>query len=159
MIACLEENHYDVESRIYNIPEPHILRKGGDMPITYRIDPIRNLVLLTCSGVVEDNEFPEFRERLLNDPQFNPGMKELADLRDVEWDEITKDRLLNFIEMEKFYISKLGECRIAVVTSSDLHFGFMRMFISMMSEFLGDFRIFRDMEEAEAWLFDEGESE
>jgi hypothetical protein len=127
------------------------------MPITYHIDPEGDLVLVTCSGVVTDNEFPQFREQLMNDPHFHPGMKELADFRSVERYELTMDGFIDFIENEKAYISRLKDYKIAVVTSSDLHFGFTRMYMSMMSDQLGDVQVFRDIEEAKTWLLNDDE--
>lgn len=53
--------------------------------------------------------------------------------------------------------SKLKDCRQAIVTSSDLHYGMTRMYIAMMSETFPNIRVFREMEEAQAWLFDETE--
>jgi len=124
------------------------------MPITYRIDTGHNLVLVEGSGVITDGDMPEFRAKLFNDPLFHPGMKELADFRAVERHKLTTDGFLEFLEQEKTYFSSLKDYRIAVVTTYDLHYGFTRMYMSMMGDYLGDMQVFRDMEDAKAWLFD-----
>ena len=128
------------------------------MPITYRIDPERNLVLTKASGVLKDCDFPEFHANLFRDPQFEPGMMELADYRDVERHELTTDGLMEFLEQENEHTASLEGFRIAIVTHSDLHFGLARMYSSIMHELLGEAQVFRDMEEAEAWLFGESNS-
>ena len=129
------------------------------MPITYRIDTERNLVLAEGSGIITDKDMPEFRTKLFNDPLFRPGMKELADFRAVERNEVNTDRFLEFIEQEKTYGASLEDYRIAVVTTSDLHYGFTRMYMAIMGDYMGDMQVFRDMEEAKAWLFGEDETE
>jgi hypothetical protein len=128
--------------------------EGIAMPITYQIDPERNLVLVEGHGVLTDKDFPKFRAKLFSDPLFQPGMKELADYRSVERHELTTDGFIKFLEQEKDDSASLIDYRIAVVTTSDLHYGFSRMYMSMMEEYLGEMRVFRDMEEAKAWLFD-----
>lgn len=127
------------------------------MPISYRIDPERNLVLVEGSGVITDDDLIEFLSKRMNDPLFRPDMKELADLRDVQRDELTTDSFQQFFDRQKKYTAELTDHRVAIVTTSDLHFGFTRIFISMMGEYSGNMQVFRDMEKAEAWLFGESE--
>ncbi len=127
------------------------------MPITYRIDPERNLVMTEGRGVITDNDLLEYLSKRMNDPLFRSDMKELVDFRDVERDELTMESFLEFSNQLLKYISELKDYRIAIVTTSDLHFGFTRVYMSMMKEYIGDMQVFRDMEEAKTWLFVEDE--
>ncbi len=124
------------------------------MPISYRIDSERNLVLAEGSGVLTDDDLLVFRKRIINDPAFHSGMRELADFRAVEKHVHTTEGLNRFLEQEKKYAEILGrDYRIAIVTGSDLHFGFSRMYIVGVADTLPEVQVFRDMDEAEAWLF------
>jgi hypothetical protein len=123
------------------------------MPISYRIDAERNLVLAEAHGVLTDDDIINFRKRLLEDPAFQPGMHELSDYRRAERHELTTEGLQRFIEHDKSVMEKLGsDYRIAIVTRSDLHFGFSRMYIAGVSDILPEVQVFRDIDEAEAWL-------
>jgi hypothetical protein len=124
------------------------------MPISYWIDTNRNLVLAEGYGVLTDDDILNFRKEMLEDPTFRPGMRELSDYRRVERHEHTTEGLHRFIEHEKTVRHQLGsDYRIAIVTRSDLHFGFSRMYIAGVSDTLPEVQVFRDLDEAEAWLF------
>lgn len=125
------------------------------MPISYRIDTERNLVLAKGDGIINDADLLEFRRQLVSDPAFHPNMRELTDFRDVEKHEHNLEGLNKFLEQEKKYADRLGrDYRIAIVTSSDLHFGFSRMYIAGVSDMLPEVQVFRDIDEAETWLFE-----
>ena len=128
-------------------------RKKDTVPISYRIDVERNLVLAVGSGILTDDDLLDFRKRLVNDPAFRPDMRELSDFRSVEKHVHTTEGLNRFLEQENMYADRLGEYRIAIVTGSDLHFGFSRMYIAGVADTLPEVQVFRDIDEAEAWLF------
>ena len=127
------------------------------MPISYRIDPKRNLVLVEGSGVVTDKDLLEFRSSMVNDPLFQSDMKELSDFRSVERHEHNREGYRKFIEQEISLAGLLGDYYIAIVTGSDLHFGFSRIYKAQVLEVLPHVNVFRDMDEAKAWLFEESE--
>jgi hypothetical protein len=133
----------------------HSFREGVQMPIVYRLDPERNLVLVEGSGVITDNDLFEFLSNRINDPLSSPNMNVLADLRDVERDELTMDNFLRFFDQQIKYTARLNDYLVAIVTNSDLYFGFTRIFMSMMGDHYGNMQVFRDMEEAKTWLFDQ----
>jgi hypothetical protein len=124
------------------------------VPIFYHIDAKENLVMALGSGVLTDDELLDFRKRLVNDPAFQPNMRELSDFRSVEKHVHSTEGLHRFLEQEIKYADRLGrEYRIAIVTGSDLHFGFSRMYIVGVADTLPEVQVFRDIDEAEAWLF------
>ncbi len=127
------------------------------MPIDYRIDPENKLVLVKGYGDFGFNDLQKFRAKLVKDPLFHEGMKELADYRAVEEHHFTREGFQQFIEQEKQFINLLRDYQIAIVTNSDLHYGFARMYMAKMSDLIPKVRVFRDIEEAETWLLDEGE--
>ena len=127
------------------------------MPITYQIDSERNLVLVEGHGVITDKDFPKFRTKLISDPLFRPGMKELADYRSAEKFDLSTDGLSKFLDLEISIAPLMGDYRIAIATCSDLLFGFVRMYMTEIGETLPNVNVFRDIDEAEAWLNDESE--
>ena len=127
------------------------------MPIRYRIDSERNLVIVEADGVLKDSDYLEARAKLAKDPLLRPGMMQLMDFRSVELHDLTIDMYCRFIDQEIELKPQYGDYRLAVVTSSDLHFGFTRMFIVEMGASSSDMQVFRDMDEAKAWLFDDSE--
>jgi hypothetical protein len=127
------------------------------MPISYRIDSGRNLILVEADGVLTTEDHLAFRAELVADPQFGPNMKELADFRSVEHQELTIEGYQRFINQEIQLRPLFKNYRRAIVTHSDLHFGFTRKFMAEMGGTDSDTRVFRDLQEAEAWLFEEEE--
>jgi hypothetical protein len=126
------------------------------MPITYHIDPDRNLVTSKASGILNESEYRDVRTKLASDPQFITGMKQLADFRSVEKHDLTKEGYNLYIDQEILLQPLFGNGRYAIVTSSDLHFGLTRQLIAEMGVSPQNARVFRDMDAAKAWLF-EGE--
>jgi hypothetical protein len=123
------------------------------MPITYRIDPKRNLVIVEAKGVLHAEDYIEARTRLADDSRLLPGMDQLLDFRNVEQHDMTIELYSRFIGLERVLQERFGAYRLAVVTRSDLHFGFTRMFMVEMGSGSSNVRVFREMEEAEKWLF------
>jgi len=129
------------------------------MPITYQIDPERSLVTISAYGVLEEPEYRETRAELASDSRFRLGMKVLEDFRSVEKHEFTTEGYNRFIEQEILLQPIFGNGRHAIVTHSDLQYGLTRKLIGEMGTSSRDAQVFRDMEDAKAWLFDEDETE
>jgi hypothetical protein len=61
------------------------------MPISYRIDDARGLVLTTATGALTDADILDLKARLASDPWWSPGMQELADVRGIDRLEVTTE--------------------------------------------------------------------
>ena len=129
------------------------------MPIIYQINPDRNLVTFNAYGILKEPEYRNIRTRLAGDPKFRTGMKQLADFRSVEKHELTKEGYDRYADQERILQPRFGEGCYAIVTSSDLHFGLTRQLISEMGDTPQNAQVFRDMDIAEAWVFEETEAE
>lgn len=123
------------------------------MPITYQIDPERNLVTVEAHGALRAGDYIDTRTRLAHDSLLQPGMDQLLDFRDVERHELSIELYSRFVELERSLQDRFGDCRIAVVTHSDLHYGFTQMFVVEMGNVRPDYRVFRALEAAEEWLW------
>jgi hypothetical protein len=129
------------------------------MPITYQIDPERNLVTVSAHGVLKEHEYRETRAELASDSRFHSGMKVLEDFRSVEKHAFTTESYKRFIEQEILLQPIFGNGRHAIVTHSDLHYGLTRQLIGEMGTSSQEAQAFRDMEEAETWLSNEDDQE
>ena len=53
------------------------------MPVTYRVDPERNVVLATVTGTLTIEDLQAYFSSVLTDPDVRPGINELLDFRQV----------------------------------------------------------------------------
>jgi hypothetical protein len=123
------------------------------MPIEYRIVPERNLLLVEGHGTLSYTDLIEFRTSLAKNPLLKDGLRELADFRRVEKYNLNVDGFHEFLEVERSYSQLFQNFRIAIVTHSDLHYGFAQMYRGEIGDRLPNVQVFRDMEKAKTWLF------
>jgi hypothetical protein len=133
---------------------------GGErMAITHQTDPERNFVTLIAEGIITDEDLASCRADLVKNSLFRPGMKILADFRAAERFSLSMKGVFQRVESDRSLEPELKNSRQAVVTSSDLLFGMARVYQARMSEVFDKIEIFRDMDAAKAWLFEETERE
>ena len=122
------------------------------MPISYRIDLRQNVIWTTVTGILTDCEILEHKQKILKDPDFRPGMRELSDVRKVERLDITSEGVQRFVAQDADDTLLHRNHRIAIVAQEDVVFGMARMYAMMTENNLGDVMVFRDMKDAIAWL-------
>ena len=122
------------------------------MPISYRIDPARSLVLTTVTGVVTDNDVLAHKRALASDPEYHPSMKELSDVRGVTDLEVTAEGIAVMAGFDREHDDTERGHRIALVASADVVYGMARMY--QMNTVEADERVgvFRTLDEATRWL-------
>ncbi|MDX8406764.1 MAG: STAS/SEC14 domain-containing protein [Mariprofundaceae bacterium] len=118
------------------------------MGIDYHIDREANMVLLTLSGSVSADEFFAYQDACYRDAAFNPGGRELIDARQL------KSTSAHFREMSRIHARDQWQAgsKRAMVVSSPLAFGMGMMFKTLSGAKHGEFKIFRNMQEARQWL-------
>jgi hypothetical protein len=79
-------------------------------------------------------------------------MKELSDVRAVEQLQVTVDGVRRLVALDKVQSADLVDYQLAIVVSADLVFGMARMYETLTEDSVQDVGVFRDMEEAKAWL-------
>jgi hypothetical protein len=122
------------------------------MPISYRIDVERNLVLTTASGRLTDDDILQLKARLVRDPAFTPGMKELADIRNIDGLDVTPAGIQAMVQQDRNDSAHLASHKLAIVLSDDVAFGMARMYQTRTESSMGNVGVFRDIEEARTWL-------
>ncbi len=122
------------------------------MPISYRIDRERKLVLTTATGVLTDDELLDHKQALIGDPEFEPGMRELSDVRTIERLAVTPAGVRKMVALDQEHLDRLGDYRLAIVAPADASFGTARMYQMLTEANVQNIGVFRDMAEAEQWL-------
>ena len=118
------------------------------MPVSYVIDKENRLVICTGTGVVTPDEVMEFRRQIVRDPDFDPSFSQLGDLSGITID-LTADEVKVLAERSPFSLTS----RRAFVGKHPEAYGLARMF-EIVRGLRGDLqvRVFRDREDALAWL-------
>src|SRR3972149_3691406 len=122
------------------------------MPISYRIDPSRKLVLTTATGVLTDDDLIRHKQRLVADPAFQPDMRQLSDVRGVTDLQVTPLGVRLMVAADEAHAPALGGHRLAIVVIEDLTFGMARMYQMLAEDTTRSVGVFREIAEAEAWL-------
>jgi hypothetical protein len=60
-----------------------IQQNGANLPVSYKIDKKRRMVLTTWSGVLTEDEVLAQQRQLTNDPDFDPSFSHYSDLTGV----------------------------------------------------------------------------
>jgi hypothetical protein len=125
------------------------------MPFRFRIDTQHGVVFAVSEGSVGTADVRDYLKRLESDPAYRSGYDALIDVRHAT-SNITADDLRDIAELVRRR-PREAESKRAVVVSSDEHYGLMRMFEAFTESGPTRYRVFRDLEEARAWV--EGESD
>jgi hypothetical protein len=60
-----------------------IQQDGGNLPVSYKIDKKRRMVMTTWSGVLTEDEILAQQRQLKNDPDYDPSFSQYSDLTGV----------------------------------------------------------------------------
>ena len=118
------------------------------MPASYRIDKSLGLVFTTAQGVLTGQDILTHRQRLREDPDFDPGYNQLIDLRDVFEFPVSGAEMPRIVDHHLFN----EKSRRAIVAEKDIYFGMARMYEMYGEADPSQIRVFRDMAEARRWL-------
>jgi hypothetical protein len=124
------------------------------MPIEVRIDETLRLVRLKASGELTLRDLVEAIEPMLQASGFEPDMPQLLDLGSVERSGITADQMRSLVEVFAKEVPRVGSGRVAVFAPRPVIFGLSRMYEALSEELPMRLRVFRDRDEAEAWLLE-----
>ncbi|HKJ25804.1 MAG TPA: STAS/SEC14 domain-containing protein [Myxococcota bacterium] len=118
-----------------------------------RFEPETNLLLVTFDGTLSDEDLLEYARHALESADVSAGHDELIDLRGLEdGGEISTRALRRIADMFTRSDTAPDRSRVAMVATTDVHYGLSRMYQAFRSDSPLDLRVFRDMGEARAWL-------
>ncbi|MEO5567924.1 MAG: STAS/SEC14 domain-containing protein [Gemmatimonadaceae bacterium] len=119
------------------------------MPLTYRVDRQQSIVRSHGTGMLSMTDLLDYFAASRADPDFDPAMHRLMDLREVTGLPSSDDiRSLATFARTK---APVETARMAILASSDLAFGVSMMFKAFVG--YGErLVVVRDENEAMAWL-------
>jgi hypothetical protein len=118
------------------------------MPTPYLIDPAHHLVITRGRGVLSDADLIGHSQAIRADPQFTPDMHQLSDLRFATGLDVSVGCLNELVQINPFGAG----ARRAIVTRDDVIFGLSRMYEMMREDGRDEVQVFRELDEAIAWL-------
>lgn len=122
------------------------------MELSLKIDPVAKLRVLKLSGDVVAQDLFDAVDVVYGHPDFDYGHNSLWDLSECRLENVSSETVKQFAG---FIAGKRSEGnappRSAVVVTRDLEFGLVRMYETHLDADR-DFRLFRDIDEAMAWL-------
>jgi hypothetical protein len=128
------------------------------LPVTYHIDAARELIHTTCSRPLTFNEVIDHFRTLKVDPACTGHLDVLLDVSDA--DTLPASNQLGAIGVELSAVRAKVKFRLcAIIAPQDAMFGVMRMFEIPAGPYFRATRVFRRVDEAQAWLISSGAAE
>ena len=120
------------------------------MPVFYKIDKERRVVLSTASGVVTLADAVSHMDKLSKDPDFDPSFSQISDFTHVTRIELSGEDIRRLAQRSVFS----AHSRRAFIAPNETIFGVGRMF-GILRGLEGEkgIRIFRTLEQALDWVF------
>lgn len=118
------------------------------MPADYQIDTSLGVVFSKAWGVLTDEDLLAHREALSRDPDFSPSHSQIYDFSGVTKFEVTPN-VVRALGGRSIFSQGSRE---ALVMSSDLGYGFARMFQTLSTNTQRNVMVFQDIAEAYNWL-------
>jgi hypothetical protein len=122
------------------------------MPACYRQDSARGVLVVTLRGDVTDQDLLDLARKASRDPEIEPGQHELVDCREVEAISASTQCLRRVAEIYAESDRADDEVQVAIVAPRDAAYGVARMYQAFRTGSPVDIQVFREMEQAEAWL-------
>src|SRR5262249_44255536 len=116
------------------------------MPIRYNIDTGQRVVLATPYGLLTDTEVFDYQKEVWSRPDIS-GYNELVDMTGVsQIASVSGARLEELARLSSSMDPPASSSRLAIVATTDLHFGLARMYQArreMASKGAREVRVFR----------------
>lgn len=117
------------------------------MPASFQLDVHRQLVHVTLSGDVTDDEVLDLQRALHQTPEAEPWWQALVDCSTADQMLLTAGAIRELGARSRF----TAEARIAIVAPRDALYGIARM-VELMHPGPCEIMVFRDRDSAVAWL-------
>ena len=121
------------------------------MPVTYEIDKARRLIRTSCRGNVNLDDVLRHFRTLVEDPACPPRLDVSLDFRELT--SIPQTHALRSVSDEMGRIQdRLRFDACAIIASKEVGLGIARMFKAFAKAHFRVTRVFRSIDEADAWL-------
>ena len=123
-----------------------------DMPLRYKIIANKRLVYVVGTEIVTIDDLVENIKELSEDPLYTAPMRKLVDYRRLEKIELSMKESEIFAQEKERRKRVFDHEQCAIVAPKDVNFGIARMHTSLMNQSTMTAKVFRDLEDARAWL-------
>lgn len=115
--------------------------------------PEKGYVKIVTSGHMSVDSIMETLSSVLTHELWEPGMNIYADYTDSSTVELNSERVAEISHIVRGKSEMLGGGKLAIVMSSDLDFGFGRMFQLLTEDHISkEINVYRDPDEASNWI-------
>ena len=120
--------------------------------IEHTVDRRLPLVEAVLRGAVDDDEALRWLTELASDVEELEQVRGLVDTRGLGPLQVTAEGVRRCVRLAEATEDKWSGSRWAIVADSDVVFGMARMYSILRSDGSAETEVFRDVEEARAWL-------
>jgi SpoIIAA-like len=121
------------------------------MAITYRIDKFKGIVNTVVEDTFTTKDILHTFDSFLADPDFKPAFQLLSDHRNLK-KPITTEQIKFIVDYVKKHRNEFQFSRWAMVVSTPVSYGMMRMLSMLLESAFVEVRVFKDIAEASIWL-------
>lgn len=121
------------------------------MPVRFSLDRERRLVIVQASGVLVDDDVHTGRQELLDDPEFDRDFGQLFDARAVDEVQLSVEVMGRMAQTSIL----ARESRRAFVATTPYQYRMASLFVTLAQPYQPNVQVFRDIDEALAWLAQE----
>ena len=111
----------------------------------------KKALYVTLSGQVSLDEFYKTIVEVAESKSFNPDIRTLVDIRELDFSDINSDFLKRLIALEKKNTKRV-HTRVAYIADTEVNFGMTRMYQQLSDDIPKTSKVFRDYSEGEKWL-------
>ncbi len=129
----------------------YMTRESGGVSFETSVDPAKGLVTMKQFDPYTADDIIATLSGLFNDPDYRPGMRFLWDTR-YSTDDLSADDVQRIVHFVRMYHNSRGQSRTAVVAPRETQVGIARMAQLHASEGPTQIAVFREVDEALAWL-------
>lgn len=122
------------------------------MALAYRMDPQDGMVYLVCQGAIDDASFVATIAALLGEPAYRADMNILCDFRGVTTFDITSLGVRQVAGLVARHNHLQAQRKVSVVAPKPVVYGLARMYEALRGGSPTQVGVFRELEEARAWL-------
>ena len=121
------------------------------MPLEYDVETETGLVVVHASGEIPPEEYFGLWATFIEDDRIQNAPRILADFREIELSRSGADIRRVALGSKRFHAFMLGGSQ-AVVATQEASFGMARMYEALLEGTGFEIEVFRDLEEARAWI-------
>ena len=122
------------------------------MPLIHKIIESKKLIYTKATNTVTLSDLMNHIDELCQDPKYKAPMKKLVDYRQIKKFDLSMKEQERFVQKKASAKDLFSEEKCAIVMPTDIGFSLARVHASLGERVGIDTAVFRDFNEALAWL-------